>query len=79
VPQLFADPDAGIDLAMLVHAEQEFEWTRHPVVGETIVARARIADDQMRRGLRLLTLETSCTVGGEPLCVSRMLSVIRAR
>jgi hypothetical protein len=79
VPQLFADPDAGIDLAMLVHAEQEFEWTRHPQIGETLLAQARIADDQTRRGLRLLTLETSCTAGGEPLCVSRMLSAIRLR
>lgn len=80
VPQLFGDPEAELDVAMLVHAEQEFEWARHPEVGETVTARGRVVDDQLRRGLRLLTFETACTdAGGGPLCVSRMLSVIRPR
>lgn len=64
---------------MLVHAEQEFEWARHPRIGDTVMAQARVAGDQERRGLRMVSLETRCTVEGEPLCVSRMLSVIRSR
>lgn len=70
-PQLFDDPDAGIDFSHLLHVEQEFEWTRHPRVGETVAAQARVASDLSRRGVRLVQLETTCTVDGEPVCVAR--------
>jgi hypothetical protein len=77
-PQLFDDPEAAVDFSHLLHAEQEFEWERHPRVGETIAAQARVVSDQERRGMRFLTFETRCTVGGEPLCRSRALFVIRS-
>jgi hypothetical protein len=35
-PQLFGDEDAAVDFTKLLHAEQEFEWTRQPRVGETV-------------------------------------------
>src|SRR3979409_632423 len=35
-PQLFGDTDAAIDFAKLLHAEHEFEWSRHPLPGETV-------------------------------------------
>lgn len=70
-PQLFADPQAAIDFSHLLHVEQEFEWTRQPEVGETVTAVARVAADLTRRGVRLVTLETSCTVGEESVCVGR--------
>lgn len=70
-PQLFEDPEAAIDFSRLLHVEQEFEWTRYPRVGETVTAVAHIAGDLTRRGVRLVTLETTCTVGEEPLCVAR--------
>lgn len=70
-PQLFGDPEAAIDFSHLLHVEQEFEWTRQPRVGETVTAVARVAADQTRRAVRLVTLETTCTVGEEPLCVAR--------
>jgi hypothetical protein len=78
VPQLFADEDAAIDVAHLLHAEQEFEWERHPQVGETVTARGEIVSDVVRRGIRLLGFETRCTVGGEPLCRSRATFLVRA-
>jgi hypothetical protein len=77
-PQLFDDPEAEVDFSHLLHAEQEFEWDRHPRVGETVAAQARVVSDQERRGMRFLTFETRCTVGGEPLCRSRALFVIRS-
>ena len=78
MPQLFADEEAAVNLAMLVHGEQEFEWRRHPEVGETITARGTVVEDVERRNLRFLTFETVCTdAGGAELCRSRMLSVIR--
>lgn len=70
-PQLFGDPDAAIDFSHLLHVEQEFEWTRHPQVGETVTAVARVAADTTRRGVRLVTLETTCSVHEEALCMAR--------
>ncbi len=78
-PQLFGDGEAAVNFSMLVHAEQEFEWERHPEVGEEVTAQATVVDDFDRRGMRFLTLETVCTdEAGRPLCRSRMLDVIRA-
>ena len=76
--QLFDDPEAAVDFANLLHAEQEFTWDRHPEVGETVTARGRIANDVERRGLRMITFETDVTAAGEPLCRSRALFVIRS-
>ena len=70
-PQLFDDPEAAIDFSHLLHVEQEFEWTRQPEVGETVTAVARVASDMTRRGVRLVTLETTCSVGDEALCMAR--------
>lgn len=78
VPQLFSDPEAAVDVAHLLHAEQEFAWERHPRVGETVVARGRVVEDVERRGVRLLTLETEVTAGGERLCTSRARFVVRS-
>jgi acyl dehydratase len=77
-PQLFGDEEAGIDFAKLLHAEQEFEWSRHPQVGETVTSKARVTSDNNRRGLRFVTLETETTApDGAPVCRSRALFVIR--
>lgn len=77
VPQLFGDGDAAIDVARLLHAEQEFEWERHPRVGETVSARGTIVSDVVRRGIRLVGFETRCSIGGEPVCRARAVFVIR--
>jgi hypothetical protein len=76
--QLFQDEEAAVDLANLLHAEQEFAWDRHPEVGETVTSRARVAADVERRGIRFITFETDVTVGAEPVCRSRALFVVRA-
>lgn len=77
-PQLFADEEAAVDFAHLLHAEQEFEWRRHPRVGETVISTGRVAADNSRRGMRFVSFETDTTdEGGAPLCRSRALFVIR--
>lgn len=77
-PQLFEDPDAAIDFAKLLHAEQEFEWTRHPEPGETVISQGRIASDMRRRGIRFVSFETETTAeAGDGICKSRALFVIR--
>ncbi|HKV89148.1 MAG TPA: MaoC family dehydratase N-terminal domain-containing protein [Candidatus Dormibacteraeota bacterium] len=77
-PQLFMDEEAAVDFARLLHAEQEFEWSRHPRAGETVVSRGRVATDISRRGMRFVTFETDTTdSSGSPVCRSRALFVIR--
>jgi len=75
--QLYGDEDAAVDFQHLLHSEQEFSWTRHPEVGETVVAGGRVEEDVERRNLRFLTYATSVESAGEPLCTSRMVNVIR--
>jgi hypothetical protein len=78
-PQLFGDEQAAIDVGKLLHAEQEFEWARHPSVGESVTSQARVTSDLTRRGLRFVTLETdSKSDDGKPVCRSRALFVIRS-
>ena len=78
-PQLFGDEEAAIDFGKLLHAEQEFEWTRHPRAGETVESRGRVASDLNRRGMRFVTFETdTIDSNGSPICRSRALFVIRA-
>ncbi len=78
-PQLFGDEDAAVDFAKLLHAEQEFAWSRHPGVGEKVKSRAKVTSDLNRRGMRFVTLETDTTgQDGKPVCKSRALFVIRS-
>ena len=78
-PQLFGDPEAAVDFAKLLHADQEFEWDRHPKSGETVTSQGRVVSDISRRGMRFLTFETDTTdEGGSGVCRSRTLFVIRA-
>lgn len=78
-PQLFGDSEAAVDFAKLLHADQEFEWQRHPKPGETLVSQGRVASDISRRGMRFLTFEAQTTAeDGSPVCRSRTLFVIRS-
>ena len=78
-PQLFGDENAAIDFGKLLHAEQEFEWLRHPKVGEILTSRARVASDTSRRGMRFVSLETDTEDAQEkPVARSRALFVIRS-
>ncbi len=78
-PQLFGDEEAGVDFAKLLHAEQEFEWRRHPRPGETVTSVGRVASDMSRRGMRFLSFETDTSdAQGRAVCRSRALFVIRA-
>lgn len=78
-PQLFGDPEAAVDFARLLHADQEFEWERHPEVGETVTSQGRVVSDISRRGMRFLTFEATTTgEDGSGICRSRTLFVIRS-
>ena len=74
--QLFEDAEAAVDFANLLHREQEFEWRRQAEIGETVTAQAQVISDVNRRGVRLITLESTVTAGGTPFCRSRAVFVI---
>jgi len=77
-PLLFGDDEAAVDFAKLLHAEQEFEWARHPRVGETLSSTGRVVSDVTRRGLRMLNFEIDTRAeDGSALCRSRAMFVIR--
>ena len=77
--QLFQDPEAKVDFAHLVHAEQEFEWERHPEVGDTVTAVGRVTSDSERRGMRFIGFETECRdARGTAFCRSKALFIIRS-
>lgn len=76
--QLFHDEEAAVDFGNLLHVEQEFEWERHPRVGETVTATGRVASDIERRGLRLISFETTVMAAGSWLCSSRARFAIRS-
>jgi len=78
-PQLFGDPEVAVDFARLLHADQEFEWERHPQAGETVTSQGHVVSDISRRGMRFLTYETATTAeDGSALCRSRTLFIIRS-
>ena len=78
-PHLFMDEAAAVDFAKLLHAEQEFEWTRHPRMGETVISTGRVASDVSRRGMRFVSFETDTNdEQGQRICRSRALFVIRS-
>ncbi len=78
-PQLFGDADAAVDFGKLLHAEQEFTWSRHPLPGESVSSQGRVASDVSRRGIRFLTFETDTKDSkGSALCHSKALFVIRS-
>ncbi len=78
-PYLFGDPEAEVDFGKLLHADQEFEWVRHPALGETVTSQGRVVSDISRRGMRFLTFEAETTgADGSGICRSRTLFVIRS-
>jgi hypothetical protein len=77
--QLFADPEAAVDFSHLLHAEQEFTWSRHPRAGETVTSQGHVVSDVSRRGMRFVSFETDTTdFDGQPICRSKALFVIRS-
>ena len=78
-PQLFTDEDAAVNFARLLHAEQSFEFARHPRVGETVTSRGRVASDTERRGMRFIRFESETSdSSGAHVCTSSALFVIRS-
>lgn len=57
-PSVVRDPDVGLNLLHVVHADQTYEHARPLVAGETLTIRSQIADVRERGGLSFLVLRT---------------------
>ncbi|KTS13094.1 FAS1-like dehydratase domain-containing protein [Microbacterium testaceum] len=55
--QLLGDPESGIELSRLVHAEQRFRYTRPIVAGDELVATLSVAGIRSMGGNAMITSE----------------------
>jgi len=77
--RVVADPDLGLDLARVVHGQQEYEWTRPVAIGERLTVRSTIESIRAKGGLELLTLRTEMRDGQDELVVvGRSTLIVRA-
>ena len=53
-----SDPELGVDLARVLHGEQEYVWVRPAVVGEVLTAESTIESIRGKGGMQFLTLRT---------------------
>jgi acyl dehydratase len=78
-PAIIADPDLGLDFSRVVHGEQDYEWRRPLVEGESLSATSRIAAIRERRGTGFLTIETELRdADGETVVLARATLIERA-
>jgi|ERR671919_2368259 acyl dehydratase len=77
-PTVVADPDLGLNYALVVHGTQEFEYRRPIYAGDTLTATPRIAEITARGPHEFLTIETTMTdPNGEVVCVARATLISR--
>jgi acyl dehydratase len=55
------DPETGINLMMMVHGGQEFEWGEPVCAGDTITTKARLADVSDKNGMKFYVFESEST------------------
>ncbi len=77
-PAIVLDPELGLNYALVVHGEQEFEQTRPVRAGDILVGTPRIASITARgRNEFLVTEATIETADGEQVAVARSTIVSR--
>jgi acyl dehydratase len=72
------DPEVGINLAMMVHAGQEFEWGPPVVAGDEITTTASVKDISESDGRGYYVFEsTSTNQRGEQVCRGTWTQIVR--
>ena len=73
------DPETGINLMMMVHGGQEFEWLEPVVAGDTITTEARLADVSEKNGMKFYVFETeSRNQDGKPTVKAKWTNIVRS-
>jgi acyl dehydratase len=76
--RLIADPDLGVNYAMVVHGEQSFAYDRPLRAGDVVVAQSTIESIRQVRSLTTMATVTEIsTVGGEHVCTAHSTLVER--
>jgi acyl dehydratase len=52
------DPELGINLALMVHGSQEFEWFTPVVAGDTITTEVKVKDAYEKNGMKFYIWES---------------------
>jgi acyl dehydratase len=66
-----ADPDLGLNYAMVVHGEQRFSYTRPIYAGDVVTCQSTIAEIRSAgRNMFITTRNEIVTVEGEHLCTA---------
>ncbi|TNY38850.1 MaoC family dehydratase N-terminal domain-containing protein [Thermomonospora catenispora] len=69
--EALADPELGLNFAMVVHGEQRFEYTRPVRAGDELVCRTTITEIKTIGNNEKIELRTEVTtVDGEPVCTA---------
>ena len=72
------DPDLGLDFARVVHAEQDYRWSRPLEVGDVLEAATSIESIRERGGHGFLTMRTELRdAAGTPVVVARSTLLVR--
>jgi acyl dehydratase len=76
--RLIADPDLGVNYAMVVHGEQSFTHSRPLRAGDVVVAQSTIESiKQIRTMTTMATVTEIRTADGEHVCTARSTLVER--
>jgi acyl dehydratase len=76
--EMMLDPDLGLNYALVVHGEQEYEYRRPVKAGDALVAKPMIASITARgRNELLVTEAVISTTAGEQVAVARSTIVSR--
>jgi acyl dehydratase len=77
-PQVVGDPELGLNYAMVVHGEQEFEILRPVRPGDMLIGAPKITDITARGKNEFMTYEASITTAsGEKVAIARSIIVSR--
>jgi len=77
-PAMMADPDLGLNYAMVVHGDQEYTYVRPIRAGDVLVGKPRIAQIFAKGRNEFLVTEASIeTADGEKIGVARSTIVSR--
>ena len=76
--EMMLDPNLGLNYALVVHGEQEYEYRRPVKAGDVLIATPKIAAITAKgRNELLVTEATIRTADGEQVCVARSTIVSR--
>lgn len=79
VGKMLLDPELALNLMMLVHGEQEFEFLNVVRPGDTITTEGEIAEIYEKKGKSFVSMATaSSNQRGEEVCRGRWTFVIRS-